>query len=130
MAEWMLDNTFECPRGFVQDYNDCKHQRHEECIECERWKRILAEKVYLNYLLNEYGVDCLWISVKDRLPEAKVNWITEDWQRVLCCCDFGGDPRRVDVRAYQFADEHFWHGPLIMDSVVTHWMPLPEPPKE
>lgn len=68
MAEWMLDNAFECQHGFVQDYNNCKYQHHEEYTECERWKRILVEKVYLKYLLNEYGVDCLWISVKEKLP--------------------------------------------------------------
>jgi hypothetical protein len=71
-----------------------------------------------------------WISVKDRLPEEKENWITRDWQKVICCCDFGGEPRRVDVRTYSYGKGHFWHGPQIMDGVVTHWMPLPEPPKE
>lgn len=71
-----------------------------------------------------------WISVKDRLPEEKENWITMDYQQVICCCDFGGDPRRIDVRTYGFGKGHFWHGPQIMDGVVTHWMPIPEPPKE
>ena len=70
-----------------------------------------------------------WISVKDRLPEERENWITRDWQHVICCCDFGGDPRRIDVRTYGFGRGHFWHGPQIMDGVVTHWMPLPEPPE-
>ena len=72
-----------------------------------------------------------WISVKNRLPEEKENWITLDWQEVICCCDFGGDPRRVDVRTYSYGKGHFWHhGLQIKDGVVTHWMPLPEPPKE
>lgn len=71
-----------------------------------------------------------WIRCEDRMPEEKENWITQDWQKVICCCDFGGDPRRVDVRTYSYGKGHFWHGPQIMDGVVTHWMPLPEPPKE
>ena len=70
-----------------------------------------------------------WISVKDRLPEEKINEITMDYYHVICCCDFGGLPRRVDVRPYQFGRGHFWHGAGIMDDVVTHWMPLPEPPE-
>jgi hypothetical protein len=71
-----------------------------------------------------------WISVKDRLPEEKENWITLDYQQVICCCDFGGDPIRIDVRTYGFGKGHFWHGPQIMDGVVTHWQYFPEPPKE
>ena len=118
MAEWMLDNTFECPRGYVQDYNDCKHQHHEECTECERWKRILAEKAYLNYLLNEYGVDCLWISVKERLPT--------DMGTVLIAHKGGV--------SFGWFNGNYWtrgaatkHRPI---KTVTHWMPLPEPPKK
>lgn len=80
--------------------------------------------------VEEMPTICGWISVKDRLPEEKENWITRDWQKVICCCDFGGDPRRIDVRTYSFGKGHFWHGPQIMDGVVTHWQYLPEPPKE
>lgn len=77
-----------------------------------------------------------WISVKDRLPEGKTNPLTLDFNEVICFCDFGGDPKRTDVRTYKFGTRlgdtrpHFWHGPQIMDGVVTHWQYLPEPPKE
>lgn len=77
-----------------------------------------------------------WISVKDRLPEGKTNPVTLDFNEVICFCDFGGDPKRTDVRTYKFGTmfgdtrPHFWHGPQIMDGVVTHWQYLPEPPKE
>ena len=77
-----------------------------------------------------------WISVKDRLPEEETNPLTMDFKEVLCFCDFGGIPRRTDVRTYKFGkrswmeEGHFWHGGTPMDAVVTHWMPLPEPPEE
>ena len=77
-----------------------------------------------------------WISVKDRLPDGKTNPVTLDFNEVICFCDFGGDPKRTDVRTYKFGTmlgctrPHFWHGPQIMDDVVTHWQYLPEPPKE
>lgn len=77
-----------------------------------------------------------WISVKDRLPEEKINPVTMDLQKVICCCDFGGEPKRIDVRTYGYGtpmghkEAHFWHGPQSMDGIVTHWMLLPEPPKE
>ena len=63
-----------------------------------------------------------WISVKDRLPEYGL--------RVLAAYDDGVVrigiskgyfpevvTKRQDARAFGFAE-------------VTHWMPLPEPPKE
>ena len=77
-----------------------------------------------------------WISVKDRLPEPKINPLTQDFAWVICYCDFGGEPKRTDVRFYGFGKPswaekaHFLHGGQVMDGVVTHWMPLPEPPKE
>ena len=77
-----------------------------------------------------------WISVKDRLPEGKTNPVTLDFNEVICFCDFGGAPKRTDVRTYKFGQRlgdtipHFWHGPQIMDDVVTHYQYLPEPPKE
>ena len=76
-----------------------------------------------------------WVSVKDRLPEEKENPLTHDFAEVICFCDFGGRLKRTDIRTYKFGkrydenEPHFWHGPQIMDGVITHWMPLPEPPE-
>ena len=76
-----------------------------------------------------------WISVKDRLPIEKENPLTHDFAEVICFCDFGGLPRRTDIRMYKFGkpswetEPHFWHGPQNMDGIVTYWMPLPELPK-
>lgn len=77
-----------------------------------------------------------WISIKDRMPVEKENPLTHDFEEVICFCDFGGLPRQTDIRMYKFGKPswetkpHFWHGPQNMDGIVTHWMPLPEPPKE
>lgn len=77
-----------------------------------------------------------WISVKDRMPIEKENPLTHDFAEVICFCDFGGLPRQTDIRMYKFGKllwetkPHFWHGPQNMDGIVTHWMPLPKPPKE
>ena len=67
-----------------------------------------------------------WISVKDRLPE--------EGEYVLCVLkgfNYGG---KIQVCKFVLADkfkdkpyfEHFRNG----FPSVTHWMPLPEPPKE
>ena len=71
-----------------------------------------------------------WVSVKDRLPEGRTNPHTLDFEPVLCATVFG------DIRVYKYGqrlgqtEAHFYHGYSWMDDYVTHWMPLPEPPKE
>lgn len=71
-----------------------------------------------------------WISVEERLPEQRINQNTLDFEYALCATTFG------DVRPYKYGrrigqgDAHFWNGAGYVDAYVTHWMPLPEPPKE
>ena len=59
-----------------------------------------------------------WIPVAERLPE-KRKW-------VLCKCQ----ANIVDVLRFENAE--WYHDPthVYMYEFVTHWMPLPEPPKE
>lgn len=70
-----------------------------------------------------------WIPVTERLPEQRINQNTLDFEYVLCATTFG------DVRPFKYGrrigqeDAHFWNGAGYVDAYVTHWMPLPEPPK-
>ena len=57
-----------------------------------------------------------WISVEDRLPE--------DMVEVLAYA--GGDMAVAFLRRGQWESEDGW---LLVDNVLTHWMPLPEPPQ-
>ena len=59
-----------------------------------------------------------WISVKDRLPEGK----SEAYLCSLDSCFFPGS-QYIDIRVY-YGDGKWGNG------TVTHWMPLPELPKE
>ena len=63
-----------------------------------------------------------WISTKDRLPSCyKVCFIT---------LKAPGVPPQV-MEAYLDYDGTWWHGNVsLINKCVTHWMPLPEPPKE
>ena len=59
-----------------------------------------------------------WISVGERLPEER-KW-------VLCQC-------RAGIRMVLRLQGGYWHQDSqheFMRHFVTHWMPLPEPPKE
>ena len=57
-----------------------------------------------------------WISVKDRLPEEKVKVL------VVLGSNIRGKRICIDQRI-----SGNWRG---LGCLVTHWMPLPEPPKE
>ena len=68
-----------------------------------------------------------WISVKDRLPEHD--------EKVLCRYGFEKEGKRHDMMFTGCLDyyahdlvPHFQHASTGL--FVTHWMPLPEPPKE
>ncbi len=58
-----------------------------------------------------------WVSVEERLPE--------DYQRVLCLFESG--TMEVSFRA---SVKGFCYEGFKQTGKVTHWMPLPEPPKE
>lgn len=66
-----------------------------------------------------------WISVNDRLPE--------DNQEVIAvvCAFYGGLKKRTEVVATHYTEKNGFDFFMIrQDSyLVTHWMPLPEPPK-
>ena len=61
-----------------------------------------------------------WISVDDRLPE-------EDGY-YLCCIKSSLFPDRVYIDILECAKSSFEEGHIYTDT-ITHWMPLPEPPK-
>ena len=65
----------------------------------------------------EGGLTMEWISVKDRMPE--------DYQRVLCLFESG--TMEVSFRA---SVKGFCYEGFKQTGKVTHWIPLPEPPKE
>jgi hypothetical protein len=70
-----------------------------------------------------------WISVKDRLPEEDVAVLV--YGQVL-----NDPPDVIGVRRRYNGDQdwkHTWEsedGFIYREDDVTHWMPLPEPPKE
>ena len=78
-----------------------------------------------------------WISVKDRLP--KMPTIHKRYRhmymkstRVLCVCVQKDGKTMVKEGYCELWDDYpepIWKIPGTIDS-VTHWMPLPEPPRE
>ncbi|MEE1046511.1 MAG: DUF551 domain-containing protein [Clostridia bacterium] len=78
-----------------------------------------------------------WISVEDRLPETEKILSRHDGSigvrsiRVLCTCRQKNGKIFVKEGYYEKWDvstKPYWRIPGSIDT-VTHWMPLPEPPK-
>lgn len=66
-----------------------------------------------------------WISVKDRLPEQPHKWDARGWYLVALKNGV------VKELCYEFLESSvFGYGWRETAYPVTHWMPLPEPPKE
>lgn len=70
-----------------------------------------------------------WISVKDRLPNR------DDECLVARVFDFEPEGRNKDVWHCNYDGQYFWYqtGAIEFQDdgiTITHWMPLPQPPKE
>lgn len=73
-----------------------------------------------------------WISVDDRLPEQPPNrvdeqgrsWFTPD----IDCIVYDG--KIVFAAHYSFQNKFFWYSDTLHPlKNITHWMPIPQPPK-
>ena len=62
-----------------------------------------------------------WISVKEQPPK--------DGQKVIATFRDGEDVI-VDQARYRNGEFDFADWEYVWDEIITHWMPLPEPPKE
>ena len=101
--------------------------QYENCILCQQAADAIED---LEFACNRYEKDykalCeylpMWIPVTERLPDAG--------ERVLCYC------RANIYEVMKMRTDGAWvHNDKVYDSAymsgfVTHWMPLPEPPKE
>lgn len=65
-----------------------------------------------------------WIPVDERLPEEKVNQLTQDYYEYQVTAQFGNVK---DVRHYKYGNGHWWNGPGIVDQYVVAWRENPEP---
>lgn len=78
----------------------------------------------LNTAINALEQD--WIPCSKRLPEEKINPITQDFYEYQCTFK---NKDVYDVRTYKFGKSHWWHGLSIMDNYVIAWRESPEPYK-
>ena len=79
-----------------------------------------------------------WIPVSERLPDADGNYIVFEPGYIVPAIrvlSFAKDGRKVDKYDFDREWKNVWYrydsewGHITIDD-VTHWMPLPQPPKE
>ena len=89
-------------------------------------------------LAKDNNVPSKWISVKDRLPEEDGKYLVFEQSNGRTCTEvlrFAKDARKVDKYDFKDCWKNTWYeydsewGHYTVNS-VTHWMPLPQPPKE
>jgi hypothetical protein len=111
----------------------CKHDCCEDCEYCE------DRDACIDYLKNSMADHLIangvtvqeWISVKDRLPDNKENgWVLA---QVVEDNGFMHIPKVMEYRQQindWFEETYGWLSEHNGAFTVTHWMPLPQPPKE
>ena len=96
----------------VQDYGFCRSTVEEP--QCRVINSIIADNLIANGVTVQK-----WSPVSERLPE--------NYQYALCIMQEDGDFR---VLRWNYID-YMWNTGIewFREKDVTHWMPLPEPPK-
>lgn len=98
----------------IKDMQFCLREKSRECAELR--KRIRE--------LEEGGKDKdSWIPVEERLPEERVNPVSQDFYEYQVTAKFGNVK---DVRHYKYGNGHWWHGAGIVDEYVIAWRENPE----
>ena len=114
--------------------------KYFNCEECPEFKYAKDDKCRMAFIADHLianGVTVQrWIPVSERLPESNGAYLVHAGRRYIDCVRFAKDLYAIDP--YDFAIRKGKSGFYIYDSEygfdvyegVTHWMPLPEPPKE
>lgn len=101
-----------------------KLDREERKYRLDAFETLVAEGVKLKADLDEWkrraDAAPVWISVKDRLPNPGERVLATDGAFVGTAFTRANGWMRYEGIDWQ----------VISSSRVTHWMPLPEPPKE
>ena len=94
-------------------------ERYRDCPYNNGYCDMQLERDALSYIQQLEAQQPRWISVGERLPE--------DDGYVLCHCNDGSP----DVVCMYYGDGEFVTPELDnITHIVTHWMPLPQPPEE
>ena len=118
VAEWAL--RLEWYRMKEQELKECIAEIKNSAIPEQSKKKIIN---LLYGRMYENG----WIPCSERLPEERINPITNDFQEYNVTFS---DGEIFDTRHYKFGNGHWWNFGENMDGYVLAWQPLPEAYRE
>ena len=148
----LIENGVPCPDGRDPFGEYCDTCRYSESADCSNER--LAD-----YLIANGVTVHEWISVDDRLPEpeqevfvcvrTKISnyryvccamHVPENWHRQSsdfcwdfeCCDEYDEEQDDYIVTPGWYESIHNWddYSVVGIEDIVTHWMPLPNPPEE
>jgi hypothetical protein len=99
------------PEELAEEYADTQHYDVDQ-----EWS-----DSYKGFLAGYQAAALQWISVKDRLPETnELCIVNTEWRAIV--------PALYGNESWIFDEGQGWSEKVL--SYVSHWMPLPEPPKD
>ena len=112
---------FEGENGLVHLLTNAADAIEELSAYAELYKDI-AEK-YQQLAINLIEERPCWIPVEERLPDTDGDYLV--WFYDARCC------KVAEYSKHTVKERHvWWFAGIDRTKFVTHWMPLPEPPKE
>ena len=114
-----------------------REKLRELLLECGAWGANMTTSGIANHLIAHGVTVNEWISVKDRLPDKDGEYLVFEkgsYGNQIRTLRFAKDGRKVDKYDFYRGWKNVWYrydsewGHITIDS-VTHWMPLPQPPK-
>ena len=70
-----------------------------------------------------------WISVKDKLPETRESILGKKSSKVIVAFRFDDETQGTDTAHMLNGEWVFEDHITVVARTITHWMPLPQPPK-
>lgn len=126
-----MAETMNFPNDWAEFLEDYSFRDHKEfytngarLIPTFRVKQMMEH--YLRKAVTDKNVGCKWIPVTERLPEE------EGWYLVYTTPnrEHKSINKAMFCKGYAWSNgEPYWRGAGGHWANVTHWMPLPEPPK-
>ena len=122
------------------------NEKLKRCGDSEQWDEVMEQ---IELVKNQPTIDSgsKWISVKDGLPEMHMTYLYDvetmseipsgihrsKMVLIAVLCDESGEPEYFVCTGWLQDGEWYESYSYTLEKVpfpVTHWMPLPEPPKE
>ena len=132
-----LLGNMSCDSLGIDGCDVCKYRYEIDCNACAFADHLIANGVRLEEKQATSDETSKWIPVTERLPEENGDYLVFKDNRYGCRVEilgFAKDGRKVDKydfyrgwkNVWYYYDSEWGH---ITTGNVTHWMPLPEPPK-